>query len=181
MVAVGTAIAGRPPHRSVRAALPHTAPTLDSGVRRSSAWRTAPDPWDMLSPALSRVHVKSGVVLLGPNPSLRNLRRGLRPFVRLLHRYYGAVRLLSGVHVRLVVIGLPEPVRRGGHQRGLPVLVHVVSRRAGVFDYAGPDGNSRIALLASVAFPLTEKGRHPVIPFSELNSPARRCLCLRFA
>ena len=28
-VAVGTAIAGRPPHRSVRAELPHTAPTLD--------------------------------------------------------------------------------------------------------------------------------------------------------
>src|ERR1039458_8810891 len=27
--AVGTAIAGRPPHRSVRAVLPHTAPTLD--------------------------------------------------------------------------------------------------------------------------------------------------------
>ena len=28
-VAVGTAIAGRPPHRSVRAELPHTALTLD--------------------------------------------------------------------------------------------------------------------------------------------------------
>jgi hypothetical protein len=31
-VAVGTAIAARPPHRSVRAALPHTALTLDDGV-----------------------------------------------------------------------------------------------------------------------------------------------------
>jgi hypothetical protein len=29
MVAVGTTIADRPPHRTVRAALPHTAPTLD--------------------------------------------------------------------------------------------------------------------------------------------------------
>ena len=28
-IAVVTAIAGRPPHRSVRAELPHTAPTLD--------------------------------------------------------------------------------------------------------------------------------------------------------
>ncbi len=28
-IAVGTAIAGRPPHRSVRAELPHTALTLD--------------------------------------------------------------------------------------------------------------------------------------------------------
>ena len=31
-VAVGTAIADRPPHRSVRAALPDTALTLDDGV-----------------------------------------------------------------------------------------------------------------------------------------------------
>ena len=29
LVAVGTIIADRPPHRSVRAGLPHTAPTLD--------------------------------------------------------------------------------------------------------------------------------------------------------
>jgi hypothetical protein len=29
MVAVGTIIADRPPHRTVRAALPHTAPTLE--------------------------------------------------------------------------------------------------------------------------------------------------------
>jgi len=31
-VAVGTIIADRPPHRTVRAALPHTAPTLE-GLR----------------------------------------------------------------------------------------------------------------------------------------------------
>src|ERR1039458_10576270 len=31
-VAVGTAIAGRPPHRSVRAELPHTAPALDASA-----------------------------------------------------------------------------------------------------------------------------------------------------
>src|SRR5262249_33274913 len=36
-VAVGTTIAGRPPHRSVLAALPHTAPTLDE-LRRNVAW-----------------------------------------------------------------------------------------------------------------------------------------------
>src|SRR6058998_2158785 len=30
-VAVGTPVARRPPHRSVRAVLPHTAPTLDDG------------------------------------------------------------------------------------------------------------------------------------------------------
>ena len=32
-VAVGTAIADRPPHRSVRAGLPHTAPPLDTSVK----------------------------------------------------------------------------------------------------------------------------------------------------
>ena len=32
-VAVGTAISGRPPHRSVRAELLHTAPTFDVDVR----------------------------------------------------------------------------------------------------------------------------------------------------
>ena len=36
-VAVGTIIADRPPHRSVRAALPHTAPTLDIW-RQNERW-----------------------------------------------------------------------------------------------------------------------------------------------
>ena len=35
VVAVGTRIAPRPPHRSVRAALPHTAPALSHDVKRS--------------------------------------------------------------------------------------------------------------------------------------------------
>ena len=34
-IAVGTVIADRPPHRSVRAELPHTAPTLDEDERTS--------------------------------------------------------------------------------------------------------------------------------------------------
>ena len=34
-VAVGTGIAPRPPHRSVRAALPHTAPALSHDAKRS--------------------------------------------------------------------------------------------------------------------------------------------------
>src|SRR5947209_13421868 len=36
-VAVGTIITDRPPHRSVRAELPHTAPTLDV-LRQSARW-----------------------------------------------------------------------------------------------------------------------------------------------
>src|SRR6201984_303469 len=57
------------------------------------------------------------------------------PFVvRLVHGYYGTVRLLLHVHVRRSVYGLRGPVlifrpRRTGD---LPVLVHVVSQRAQV-------------------------------------------------
>jgi hypothetical protein len=36
MIAVGTAIAGRPPHRSVREELPHTAPLLSDDGRDES-------------------------------------------------------------------------------------------------------------------------------------------------
>ena len=47
-IAVGTAIADRPPHRSVRAELPHTAPPLDTsvealiGIRMKSTWARNP-------------------------------------------------------------------------------------------------------------------------------------------
>src|SRR5437879_4873404 len=87
--------------------------------------------------ALCRWSVGLRVVLLGLPPSLRRLRRGLPLFVRLLHRYYAAVRLLHYVHARITARRLRGPVyhfdRRSG---GLQVLVHVVSRRARVFDHA---------------------------------------------
>src|SRR5580658_5717198 len=75
-VAVGTAIADRPPHRSVRAALPHTAPTLDHGAKRVSTPRTPRNPWDTDFPALCRARVEFHSVLLGPRSSLHHLRRG---------------------------------------------------------------------------------------------------------
>ncbi len=49
-VAVGTAIAGRPPHGSVRAALPHTAPTL--GVWRENEYVGAGAPIARRDPSL---------------------------------------------------------------------------------------------------------------------------------
>ena len=130
VVAVGTDIADRPPRRSVRAALPHTAPVLDSNGRRNSAHRTPVGPWNTYAPARCRARVRRTEVLLDSRPSLHHLRRSLRPLVRRLHWYYGAIRLLSGVHVGLVVIRLPRPVPTREHRRGLPVLVHIVSRRA---------------------------------------------------
>jgi len=65
-------------------------------------------------------------------------------FVRLLHRYYAAVRLLHCVHVRRAALRLRGPVYPLGRRfGGLPVLVHVVSRRARVFDHAASRFGSR--------------------------------------
>ena len=123
------------------------------------------------------------VVLLGPPPSLHCLRQGLPLFVRSLHRYYAAVRPLQCVRARRSALRLRGPVyylsRRPG---GLPVLVHVVSRRARVFDHAASRLGSRYCRLKTdVAFPLSKQGRHAIRQFSGLNRPARRCLYLRFA
>ena len=84
------------------------------------------------------------VVLLGLPPSLRRLRQGLPLFVRLLHRYYAAVRPLQCVHARRSALRLRGPVYfRSRRPGGLPVLVHVVSRRARVFDHAAFRPDSR--------------------------------------
>jgi hypothetical protein len=88
----------------------------------------------MRFPALCRAHVRLNDVLLSLCPSLPSLRGSLRFFVRLVHRYYGTVRLLLHVRVRRSVYGLRGLIlffrtRRTGD---LPVLVHVVSQRARV-------------------------------------------------
>ena len=91
-VAVGTTIADRPPHRSVRArlrirllprmssgkvCLPHTVQSLEHAFS-----------------ALCRAHVRLNDVLLSLCPSLPGLRGRLPFLVRLVHGYYGTVRLL---------------------------------------------------------------------------------------
>ncbi|GAC1527068.1 MAG: hypothetical protein NVS2B16_35180 [Chloroflexota bacterium] len=49
----------------------------------------------------------------GYTPSLHHLRRKC-PFVRWLLRYYGRIRLLTGVNGWITVIDLPSPVRPYG-------------------------------------------------------------------
>src|SRR5260370_42373242 len=85
-------------------------------------------------PALCRTHVRLNDVLLSLSPSLPSFPGSLRFSVRLVHRYYGTVRLLWYVHVRCLVYGLCGPVLffRTRRTRDLPVLVHVVSQRARV-------------------------------------------------
>src|SRR5260221_14293830 len=61
-------------------------------------------------PALCRAHVRLNDVPLSLCPSLPSLRRRLPFVVRLVHWYYGTVRLLLYVHVRRAVYGLRGPV-----------------------------------------------------------------------
>jgi hypothetical protein len=134
-------------------------------------------------PALSRASVGLNDVLLGPHPFLPRLRRRLLFFVRLVHRYYGAVRLLPSVRVCLVALRLRGPAsfpcgpRRS---RGLPVLGHVVSQRARVLRLRRTDCSLAISRISRGAFLHQERVGVLVLRFSKLNSPAHRCPCLRF-
>src|SRR5713226_5533689 len=87
-IAVGTLIAERPPHRTVRAAFPHTAPTLGNG---GSPIRMQSNDWCTYVGAVSDARVALNCISLGPRPSLHRLRRRSLGFVRRLHRYYGSV------------------------------------------------------------------------------------------
>ena len=147
-VAVGTSIAARPPHRSVRAALPHTALALDAwrqtNARRSTrsclslraAWRTRLNPRHTVSrlgvrPALgcAAFSLANG---LPSTASASGWPRGLARVVRLLPRYYPVVRLLAGVRVGRAAFAFTHrsAVAADRRRRGLPVLVQKVSRRA---------------------------------------------------
>src|SRR5271163_1846988 len=106
------------------------------------------------------------VVLLGLRPSLRWLRGSFTLVVRQLHRYYGAVRLLQNVHVRMMDLSpsrtglLAQTLWRPPGSRAHCLLTCLDSSTT-----PGPASHSRISQLADVAFPLTEKGRRPDLCF----------------
>src|SRR2546423_184762 len=83
-------------------------------------------------PTLCPVRVGLFGVPLGRTASLHPLRRGSLPIVRVFRRYYPFVRLPTGVRAGLIARRLLQPVRptAAGHQRGLPVLAHGISRHA---------------------------------------------------
>src|SRR5258708_15050205 len=71
-------------------------------------------------------------VLLDQRPSLLSLRPRLLDFVRMIHRYYAAVRLLGYVHAGRTALAFsrrPAAFLSSRRLRGLPVLVHEASRR----------------------------------------------------
>jgi hypothetical protein len=123
-VAVGTALAGGPPHGSGRAELPHPALALGNNAKAHQRMRMitplTPSPPCCLTyplkraghaaPALSPGHVTLGQIPLGQSPSLHCLL-GLRPgLVRRLLGYYGTVRLPVPVHHRGYVLRLSDAV-----------------------------------------------------------------------
>src|ERR1035441_6441685 len=130
---------GREPHLPVLLRyFPHTS---------QSVWPAFP----ALRPALVRLLR----VLLGQRPFLHNLRRRSPALVRLLRRYYAAVRLPAAVHGGLIAHRFLHPTRHlsatGSHgvsrfSRMEFLCVH------GVFDSAGhiAPALSRSALLPSV-------------------------------
>src|SRR5271168_2820798 len=114
-------------------------------------------------PALCRVHVRLNDVLLRLCPSLPNLRRRSPLFVRLVHRYYGTVRLLQCVHVRRAACGLRGPalIARPRRAGDLPVLVHVVSQRARVLRLRRTVQPLAICAAAVLPSSYSEWSRHP--------------------
>src|SRR5262249_2532073 len=101
--------------------------------------------------------------LLGPRPSLPNLRGRQVLVVRLVHRYYGAVRLLLNVHVRRSVYHLRGPglVFRPRRPGDLPLLVPVVSQRAQVLRLRRTVWPLASNAAIRVAFAVPSEGRRP--------------------
>src|SRR5438045_7331740 len=86
-------------------------------------------PLGHASPALRREHVGLSSVLLDQRPSLPTLRKLVIVFVRMVHRYYAAVRLLRVVHASLTALpslAVLLPYLLSRNRGGLPVLVHEV-------------------------------------------------------
>ena len=114
-------------------------------------------------PALCQEHVGLNDVLHGPCPSLPSLRRRSPSLVRLVHRYYGTVRLLQHVHVRRAACGLRGPalIARPRRAGDLPVLVHVVSQRARVLRLRRTGKPLAIYVGAVLPSSYSEWSRHP--------------------
>jgi len=102
-----------------------------------------PNPGTRHLPVLCRGRVVLADVLLGSRPSLHHLRRGLRLLVRRLHRYYGAIRPLSGVHVRRAAWAFPDRSPEGNTEEVSRFSCMQFLSVPGVSDYAGPPAGSR--------------------------------------
>src|SRR6266545_4806598 len=120
-VAVGTALAGGPPHGSGRAELLHPALALGNNANAGRRVRMITTFTPILHhrltyplkrvehahPALCPGHVTLGRLPLGQPPSLHRLLSFRLGLVRWLRRYYGSVRLPVAVHHRGASLDFP--------------------------------------------------------------------------
>ncbi len=137
MVAVEPPVTRRPPHRSLRAGLPHKAPASGRnvqtifriGVYDTQFWHpyrlTYPFQRTLQPfPAQGPVTGLLARIAFGQPPFLHQLRRrALTPhFVRRFLRYYGVVRLLRIVHRILIPLGFNARTRRTPFRRADPEI-----------------------------------------------------------
>ena len=123
-VAVGPPVTRRPPHRSLRAELPHKAPASGRNAQTRFIYPLTYPCQRTLQPfpALSPVAGLLARIAFGQPPFLHQLRRrALTPhFVRRFLRYYGVVRLLRLVHRILIPLGFNARTRRTPFRRADP-------------------------------------------------------------
>ena len=172
-VAVGTAVTRCPPHRPVLAELPHTVPTLDLTPRPNSICNVPRSTIVHLRylaqcPAQARAWGSPWPAPFPPHPPPPTFRSG---FVRTLRRYYGAARLLAGVHDRITLMAFRSdpalfrwmPARSPGSR------ACSFSTCVWLCDYAGPERDSRFRF-PQYGLPVGSTRSAPEWCFSKLNS-----------
>src|SRR5262249_18542731 len=163
MIAVGTAVTSRPPHRSVRAEFPHTAPTL--GVTawlllQLSVYAPAPVtrlPGSVPGPCFAGSHSPRPPPFAPPAP------QRIAPFCSsasqlLWQSLTSRDRASSATAPRL-----PDADRRllpSGRSRDLPVPTHGASAHARVSDHAGSSRRPRWRA-QTCCLPQYARCRHP--------------------
>ena len=135
--------------------------------------RTPRNPWDTRSPLC--VGCVLGSMLFSSVrglPSTTSASRASASLVRLLRRYYASVRLLAGVHARIVLLASRADPAAGWPRipaRSLGSRTCSFSTCSWLSDYAGPDENSRLRS-RQCCLPVVSTRSAPEIRFSKLNS-----------
>ena len=145
----------------------------------SSAVNFTSQPVYPAFPALRPVQVKLLHVLLGQRPSLHCLRRRSPAFVRLLHRYYAAVRLPAAVHEGLIAHRVLLPAHSllaGGYGVSRFSCMERLLCMLWVFDSAGPAVHLRGRALPCCLLTVRHH-RHPVTPDFGALYPAYKFPC----
>jgi hypothetical protein len=176
-----------PLHRSVRAALPHTAPALGQDDRTSmkqpfvsASGRLTHEPGAKPGARCQQTDFPWPAAFPPPPPRPGHCRPGV---VRQLPRYYAAVRLLSAMTHRRTPEGFPmrsapedaEDPEISRFPREMCPRVHGVSDRAGSMP-ASPWRQTRcgLRLISTASAPRSPPDRSPGSSITRLNTrPAR--------